>query len=188
MAPAYVDDPQARTEAIDELDEQLVEIARVLPPDSLKAVRMVPIWLEYRKSAPRRSVYHRSEGWLEKNGFNPEKARAIEVDHGIVGRHGSGSLFVLHELAHGYYDIALGRTAPSLDRAYTAAMEAGLYDDVRRASGRRGRAYAATNVSEYFAELSESYFGRNDFQPFDRAELRSFDPAGYAAVRSLWFD
>ena len=52
--------------------------------------------------------------------------------------------------------------------------------------GGKLKAYALTNSAEYFAELSEAYFGRNDYAPFDRAELEAFDPAGYAVVEGAW--
>ena len=47
-------------------------------------------------------------------------------------------------------------------------------------------AYAITNHREYFAELSEAYFGRNDYYPFVRAELEAFDLGGYGVVHSAW--
>ena len=48
------------------------------------------------------------------------------------------------------------------------------------------KAYAATNPAEYFAELSEAYFGTNDFAPFTRAELEKHDPVGFALMRKAW--
>ena len=38
----------------------------------------------------------------------------------------------------------------------------------------------------YFAELSEAYFGTNDFYPFVRAELKEHDPRGYALMEKAW--
>jgi hypothetical protein len=43
-----------------------------------------------------------------------------------------------------------------------------------------------TNRFEYFAECSEAYFGRNDFYPYLRADFKSFDPIGFAAVEQVW--
>ena len=48
------------------------------------------------------------------------------------------------------------------------------------------RAYALTNAKEYFAELTEAYYGFNDFYPFNREQLQAFDPAGYALVEQAW--
>ena len=42
------------------------------------------------------------------------------------------------------------------------------------------------NDQEYFAELSEAFFGTNDFYPFVRAELREHDAEAYRAVKELW--
>ena len=41
-------------------------------------------------------------------------------------------------------------------------------------------------MHEYFAELSEAYFGENDFYPFNREELKAFDLEGFEAIESLW--
>jgi hypothetical protein len=43
-----------------------------------------------------------------------------------------------------------------------------------------------TNPKEYFAELSEAYFGKNDFYPFVRGELKVHDPVGYRLMEEAW--
>jgi hypothetical protein len=65
-------------------------------------------------------------------------------------------------------------------------MAAGLYDAVLYVHGGRRQAHAAKNAAEYFAELTEAYFGINDYYPFTRADLRSGDPLGYRVVEQLW--
>ncbi len=50
----------------------------------------------------------------------------------------------------------------------------------------KGRAYALSNPQEYFAETTEAFFGRNDFQPFDRAELQLLDPEMCTLLERLW--
>ena len=42
------------------------------------------------------------------------------------------------------------------------------------------------NEKEYFAEATEAYFGRNDFQPFTRDELKEFDPEMFEMIRRVW--
>ena len=37
-----------------------------------------------------------------------------------------------------------------------------------------------------FAEMSETYWGTNDFFPFVRAELAEYDPQTYAMVKKMW--
>ncbi len=39
---------------------------------------------------------------------------------------------------------------------------------------------------EYFSELTEAYFGKNDFFPFTRDELKQHDPAGFALMEEAW--
>ena len=53
-------------------------------------------------------------------------------------------------------------------------------------NGSEKRAYALTNPMEYFAEASEAFFGKNDFYPFDRAELAKHDPALEAILVKAW--
>jgi hypothetical protein len=52
--------------------------------------------------------------------------------------------------------------------------------------GRRGRHYALTDHKEFFAEMTECYFGVNDFFPFNRAELRESEPEIYAMMQHVW--
>ncbi|MDA0685128.1 MAG: T9SS type A sorting domain-containing protein, partial [Bacteroidetes bacterium] len=39
---------------------------------------------------------------------------------------------------------------------------------------------------EYLAEISEAFFGRNDYYPFTRSDLVSHDPKGYALLMDLF--
>jgi len=48
------------------------------------------------------------------------------------------------------------------------------------------QAYAAQNHLEYFAELSCAYFVGCNYAPFNRAELKEYDPAGFALIEALW--
>jgi len=48
------------------------------------------------------------------------------------------------------------------------------------------RAYAMTKHKEYFAELTEALFGKNDFEPSDRKELMQMDPGGFTVVATKW--
>jgi len=53
-------------------------------------------------------------------------------------------------------------------------------------TGGKKKAYAATNAAEYFAELSEAYFGKNDFFPFTKIELERHDPVGFEMLKKAW--
>ena len=61
-----------------------------------------------------------------------------------------------------------------------------LLDKVMLFDGRLVGHYAKTNHKEYFAEGTESYFYRNDFYPFVRAELKKHDPDLHAVLEKVW--
>ena len=46
--------------------------------------------------------------------------------------------------------------------------------------------YALTDQKEFFAEMSESFFGMNDFFPFNRAELKQEEPALFELLCEIW--
>ena len=58
--------------------------------------------------------------------------------------------------------------------------------EIREVKGKKVRAYAAENHMEYFAEGTETYFYRNDFYPFVRAELKSHDPVIHDLLVEIW--
>ena len=58
-----------------------------------------------------------------------------------------------------------------------------IYDSVEYRGREKKKAYAATSPAEYFAELSEAYFGMNDFAPSTRAELEKHDPVGFELMK-----
>jgi len=170
------------------LEVKLYDTSRVVPKRALEELRQVPIWVEFQDSDIRCSCYHPSEKWLAAHGFHPEKAKSVEI--------GNASNFlqwtldqpsmVLHELAHAYHHRVLGYDDPDIKAAYKSAVESKSYESVLRYNGRMARAYALNNDQEYFAELTEAYFGQNDFYPFVRAEVAKHDPAMYEILKKLW--
>jgi hypothetical protein len=102
-------------------------------------------------------------------------------------------MFVLHELAHARHDRELpgGFENAELRGAHARAVASGKYDRVRRHNGgtrpeTNERAYALESPMQFFAEITEAYFGRNDFFPFDRSDLLAHDPRTAALVARLW--
>lgn len=177
-----------KDKALEQLDRLLAEVTRLVPPAALPKLKLVPIWMS-RNVAPG-ACYHPSVDWLRQNGRVVEMARSIElqnVDH-FLDWSAAQPLMVLHELAHAWQDreSAAGYGNEVVKRAYESAKASGKYEKVRYVGGGEKKHYALTNPMEYFAECSEAYFGKNDFQPFDRAELKTFDPAGYEMVEKVW--
>lgn len=172
---------------------QLEEIERVVPPVALAELRLVPLWFtaEYPGVQPR-AEYHPGAGWLREHGRDPSMERGVEFTNLRIFAEECRRMpnFALHELAHAYHHRVLGHNQADIQAAYSAAVAAGRYDRVQRqnAAGRLSvaRAYALTNQQEYFAEGTESFFSRNDFQPFNREELRQLDPALHDLLARLW--
>ncbi|MGB2820794.1 MAG: hypothetical protein WBF17_07430, partial [Phycisphaerae bacterium] len=181
-----------------ELDRQVLrvlagrlhEVARMVPPGALARLRKVKIWMEQEHWRSRTGGYHPSRGWLVKNGYNPDKTDSVEFARaeGFVRVVRVQPSVVLHELAHAYHDQFLpgGFGNKQVRAAHEAAKDAKLYESCLLYKGRRLRAYAMTNQMEYFAELSEAFFGTNDFFPFVRAELRNHDPEAHKLLEKLW--
>ena len=146
-------------------------------------------WIEHNAPEHPCACYHPGRQWLIENGFNPDKEKGIEIANPknfVEWTRDAQPLMVLHELAHAYHDLVLGFDRAEIKRCWDKAVASGRYDEVMHISGKPRRHYALTNEREYFAELTESYFGKNDFEPFDREALRAFDPDGYEMIERFW--
>lgn len=94
---------------------------------------------------------------------------------------------IVHEFAHAYQLHNWPEDQPELLGPYRAAMKRGLYHQVKDVDGKAiEAAYAATNQLEYFAELSCMYFVGCNYRPFDRSELKKYDPGGHAMIERFW--
>ncbi|MDB5296588.1 MAG: putative protein of unknown function acetylesterase [Phycisphaerales bacterium] len=181
----WADDKPATDRMLALLADQLAGVAAAVPAPAIAELRKVPLWVspEYPGTPPR-AEYHPDAGWLRRAGRDPAMAKGVEFTNVRVFEREARRMpaLALHELAHAYHDRVLGFDRPDVAAAYAAAVAGGRYDRVERSFGDPGRphaverAYAMTNAREYFAECTEAYFGRNDFYPFDRADLRRQDP------------
>lgn len=171
------------------LGNKLYEIALVMPPEHLARLREVPIFVDL--DHPLKNLqYHPSAGWLREHGHDPAMARAVHVPQvqrlvDLVRDYAQPAV-LLHELAHAYHDRVLGFDYGPIREAYDQAVAGGQYDSVLRIGGARQRHYALTNHKEFFAEMTECYFGTNDFYPFLRAELADCDPRTCALLETIW--
>ena len=168
------------------LDSELDTIARTLPPEAVKELQQVTLWLT-RNSSPG-AAYHPSRDWLSQHGRVPEMEKGIEIQSiaNFLDWKETQPAMILHEMAHAWHHRHFGFNHPAITAAFQKAQASGRYEKVKHHNGRTERHYALTNEKEYFAELTESYFWRNDFFPFDRKELQEFDPEGAAMVREVW--
>lgn len=180
--------------ALAELDAQLHQIARKVRDEPLAKLRAIPIWLGQDDPVAECACYHVSPEWLRENGFDPVKAKAVEIADAasFAAWTREQPWMVLHELAHGYDDRHLdardgpGTPGARLEALFAAAKASGRYEQVRHWDGAQVRHYALTTSEEYFAEASEAWFGCNDFFPFVQAELLHHDPELAAFLREVW--
>ena len=170
------------------LAEKLKEVQSVLPEKVVSKLRTVPIWLGVNDGHAPGAEYHPSREWLRDNGYNPDKAKAVEIGSAdaLLKYSEQQPSMVLHELAHAYHDQVIGFDDPDILAAFTRVKEAGLYDKVKHVNGRETRHYALTDHKEFFAEMTESTFGKNDFYPFTPSELEQVDPQTSRLVKRLW--
>lgn len=189
------DEPALTEKAIGLLTMQLRQIRQVVPSAAVVDLQRVHLWInpEYSGTPPR-AEYHPDAGWLREHGRNAMMARGVEFTNVRIFEAECRRMpcFVLHELAHAYHDQVLGFDRPDIIAAYEKAVQSKSYDAVERFHGDPARpntierAYAMTNYKEYFAESTESFFGRNDYFPFTREQLRRHDPRMFELLKRLW--
>lgn len=175
-------------EALKLLGVKLYDLTRVVPARQVQELRKIPIWLGVDDGPNDRAQYHPSRDWLEKNHFNPEKAKGVEIGNArrFLKTAIEQPTMVLHEMAHAYHDQVLTFQHAGLREAYQAAKQSGIYEKVLRINGVQERHYALTDPQEYFAEGTEAFLGTNDFYPFVKAELRAHDPKLFHLLEEIW--
>lgn len=179
------------------LERELNDLKRILHPQIVGVLQSVPIWAEWDRQdklspgAVARYYGGAAEG-LAKLGGDPRKANCVEVltlrTLGEIRSPGTAlqQIIILHEMAHVVQHRLLGWDNPELETTFRAARERKLYDGVNDRFGRRGRAYAATNAAEYFAEVSCAYLDSCNYFPFNNQQLRGYDAQGFAFVERVW--
>jgi hypothetical protein len=170
------------------LGEQLYQVTRVVPAEALEKLRKIPIWVELAHPKHPCMCYHPSKDWLKSNGMNPDKAGGVELANckNFLSWTIAQPWMVFHELAHGYHHQVLTFEHAAVKACFDEATKAKIYESVLHINGRKQKHYALTNEKEYFAELSECYFGTNDFFPFVKAELKEYDPRMFDLLGEVW--
>ncbi|KAI8803947.1 hypothetical protein BJ742DRAFT_468248 [Cladochytrium replicatum] len=131
--------------------------------------------------------------------INPEKQGNIVVFANCVDYTDQPTAF-LHELAHAFEafnnlyatigDVYTKRPSFYANTAYRRVNVSPTCDNIDTCMvyGQLGGGphYGNTNEAEYFAELTEAYFGINDYWPYTRPDLCRVDPAGCVLVETLY--
>lgn len=172
------------------LEGKLSDIQAVMPKDKLEKLQSVVIVLDLTHGKLGPMQYHPSAGWLTANGYSPDLAKCVHIpraaDLPTKRSINEQPWVILHELAHAYHDQVLGFDAPRIRDAYETYKKSGRGDKSLLYNGQRVKHYALTNPMEFFAEMTEAYFGSNDFFPFNRAELKEAEPEIHELMKNIW--
>lgn len=172
------------------LEARLTDIQTVVVADRVAKLRAVAIILDLDHGKLTSMQYHPSADWLRDNGYAPDLAKCVHIPsvrRFLDPRHQFIQPWcVLHELAHAYHDQVLGFEEPRVKAAWDRYMASGHGESVLYTGGERKRHYAMVNHKEFFAEMTEAYFGMNDFYPFTHPELRESEPETFALLSEIW--
>jgi hypothetical protein len=199
-----MDHPEQSKPLLKQLDTTLLKISQLVSPTQFAELKKTKIWVSVERhrrinetaseeaghSTQAIAVYRGSSAQeLKSHSHNPDKAKSVEIFNAKLFGRAPTDLqltIVLHELAHAYHDKVLDPHNPAIRDAYKKAMARGRYNIADARSETAGRAYAATNDHEYFAELTVAYLTKNDGFPQDRYVLAKVDPIGYALMQQIW--
>jgi len=172
------------------LEARLFDINAVVAAAPLAKLHTVTIVLDLSNGNLRSMQYHPDADWLRENGYSVDLAKCVHIPIAAqlptARQINEQPWAVLHELAHAYHDQVLSFDDPRIIKAYEDYKRSGHGDATLLYNGRRVRHYALTNHKEFFAEMSEAYFGNNDFFPFNRAELMTTEPAIFEMMQAIW--
>ena len=172
------------------LTARLVAIAVVVPENALAKLRAVTIELDLDYGDLRIMQYHPNAGWLKAHGYSEALAKCVHIPNAeeFLSPFENHRMpwVVLHELSHGYHDQVLGFDEPRIHAAWEKFRDSGKYKSVLTSPGQMREHYALRDAKEFFAEMTESYFGSNDFYPFVAGELKQAEPEIFALMVEIW--
>ena len=172
------------------LEYKLADIRSVVAPERLAKLQAVTIVLDMTHGKLQAMQYHPDADWLEEHGYSPDLVKCVHIpeaaDLPTPRNINEQPWVVLHELAHAYHDQVLGFDEPRIREAYERYKRSGRGDKALLYDGNRVRHYGLTDQKEFFAEMTEAYFGMDDFFPFNRAELMTAEPEIYELMRAIW--
>lgn len=172
------------------LEAKLIDITHVVPQERLAELQKVTIVVDLNHGKLNSIQYHPSVGWLKDHGYEPELAKCVHIPVAAqlaTPRNVREQPWViLHELAHAYHDQVLDFENRQILEAFEKYKQSGRGNSTLLFNGTRVKHYALTDHKEFFAEMTEAYFGVNDFFPFNRAELMVYEPEIYKLINSIW--
>jgi len=181
---------ELRKKALRFLEAKLFEITVVVPAEHLEKLGAVKIVLDLTHGKLGPMQYHPSASWLKDNGYSPDLAKCVHLPRAVdvvTSRNIREQPWVfLHELAHAYHDQVLDFENPKVKVVWENFKKTGRGEKALLHNGNRVKHYGLTNQMEFFAEMTEAWFGSNDFFPFNRGELKESEPEIYELMKEIW--
>ena len=172
------------------LGARLVAITTIMPEPALTKLRAITIQLDLDYGGLRPAQYHPGADWLKAQGYPANLVKCVHIpqaeDFLSPFENHRMPWVVLHELAHGYHDQVLGFDNAKVKAAWQKFRDGGKYATVLTSPGYNREHYGITNPQEFFAEMTESYFGSNDFYPFVTGELKQAEPEIFNLMAEVW--
>ncbi|MEM8894492.1 MAG: hypothetical protein AAGC88_07940 [Bacteroidota bacterium] len=179
----------------DLVNDKLAEVFTLgIPIQIVEELKLTPIFMEWASNNGSAFYNPSTKENLIANGSIAEKSQSIEIsniknfyDWTLLNQ----PYLVLHELSHAYHFRVLGLDQEDINQAYRNATLFNLYESVPYNGGngnisQNSTAYALNNKIEFFAELTEAYFGENDYFPFVKEDLATYDTVGFNMIIKLW--
>ena len=177
-------------QALKLLTARLVAITTVVPEKSLAKLRAITIELDLDYGDLNSMQYHPDADWLKTNGYSEKLAKCVHIpdvkDFLSPSEIHRMPWVVLHELAHGFHDQTIGFEDPRVIAVWKKFCASGKYKSVLTSQGGMREHYGLTDQKEFFAEMTETYFGSNDFYPFVTGELKQAEPEIFALLAEIW--
>lgn len=164
------------------LQHKLHLVRRYMPEGSLEKLQEVHLWLEENNRAVPYVAYHVASG-------KGDKAGAVEVGNpgAFVRWQGLQPFAILNQLARAHFDRNLSDAdRKRIEEARCRAAESKQYDAVLRFDGQTVRHPALASAADFFAEMTEAYYGVNDHFPFIQFETVKHDAETCRLLTELW--
>ena len=149
--------------ALKMLEAKLTDITYVMPQEPLAKLRTVTIVLDLTHGKLRSMQYHPGADWLRENGYATNLVKCVHIPEAAdlpTSRNVNEQPWViLHELAHAYHDQVLGFEDPRILKVFESYKKSGHGEAALLYNGTRVRHYGLTDQKEFFAEMTEAYFG-----------------------------
>ena len=172
------------------LERRLADIKAVVRPLRVEQLQKVRIVLDMSHGKMKPMQYHPEADWLKENGYAVDLARCVHIPVAAnlldARQINTQPWVILHELAHAFHDQVLGFDEARVLEVFKLYKDSGHGEQALLITGKKVRHYGLTDQKEFFSEMTEAYFGSNDFFPFNRAELKTAEPEIFELMKNIW--